>query len=87
MTSMSLDYDRFQLSPLKNKPYYEPKQEVKKAMKWDCIKQFHLNPPMFALPREDNILEEYEKNMKLIKQKTTIVDYLINKYLSGTQTV
>ena len=54
-------------------------------MSWSCIKQFHLNPPISSLPREKDILAQYEKDMKIIKEKTTIVEYLFDKYLSGTQ--
>jgi len=58
-------------------------KENQKPMNWVYIKQFHLNPPYGTLPREDSVTREYQRNMVLIKKTTTIVDYLVNKYLSG----
>jgi len=59
--------------------------EKQDPMNWICLQQFHLNPPLGPLPREDTIVCNYQKDMALIKKRTTIVEYLLNKYLSGPQ--
>lgn len=51
-------------------------------MTWDIVKKFHRNPPEIKLPRTVETIERYETNMKIIKAKQTISEYLMDKYFS-----
>ena len=52
-------------------------------MNWDDVKKFHRKPPEIRLPRTVETIEKYEANMKIIKAKQTISEYLMNKYFSS----
>ena len=84
MCSITLDYNKKQSVALDDCKNNKIGLEIQ-PMDWSSIQKFHLNPPTISLPRQKCVLQEYETNMKKIKQETTIVDYLFKKYLSGTQ--